>query len=80
MLNISSITGSESTLSRDMTRPVVGIIGNSYLINDEYRINPERSILVKADKNLEYGEVREVMDILAENRITTVMIAAGKEE
>jgi biopolymer transport protein ExbD len=49
-------------------------------INTEYQINPSRSILVKADQNLTYGEVREVMDVLAENRMTSVLIAAGKEE
>ena len=49
-------------------------------INFEYQTNPSRSILVKADQNLTYGEVREVMDVLAENRMTSVLIAAGKEE
>ena len=49
-------------------------------INFEYQKNPSRSILVKADKNLTYREVREVMDVLAENRITSVLVAAAKEE
>lgn len=49
-------------------------------INMAYRENPERSILVKADRNLEYGKVREVLDILAENHFTSVFIAAGKEK
>lgn len=49
------------------------------LLNNEFRINPERSILVKADAKLEYGKVREVLDVLAENRFTSVFIAAGKE-
>jgi len=49
-------------------------------INAEYRINPSRSILVKADRNLEYQQVRAVMDILAENGMTTVLIAAQKED
>lgn len=38
------------------------------------------SILVKADQNLEYGQVREILDFLAENRFTSVFIAAGKEK
>lgn len=38
------------------------------------------SILVKADANLEYGQVREILDFLAENRFTSVFIAAGKEK
>ena len=50
------------------------------LINAAYRENPERSILVKADRNLEYGEVRKLLDILAERNFTSVFIAAGKEK
>ena len=49
------------------------------LINDEYRVNPSRSILVKADKSLEYQQVRELMDILADNGMTSVLIAAAEE-
>jgi biopolymer transport protein ExbD len=49
-------------------------------INYEYQKNPSRSILVKADKNLTYREVRAVMDVLAENRITSVLVAAAKEQ
>jgi biopolymer transport protein TolR len=49
-------------------------------INTGYAENPERSILVKADSKLEYGQVREVLDVLSENRFTSVFIAAGKEK
>lgn len=49
-------------------------------INMEYQKSPTRSILIKADRNLEYGQVREVLDVLAENKMTTVMIAAAKAE
>ena len=49
------------------------------LINDEYRISPSRSILVKADKSLEYQQVREVMDLLADKGMTSVLIAAAEE-
>ena len=50
------------------------------MLNVAYRENPDRSILVKADRSLEYGQVREVLDLLAENRFTSVFIAAGKEK
>lgn len=50
------------------------------MINVEYRVNPERSILIKADRELEYQEVREVMDILAKKGMTSVLVAATKEE
>ncbi len=49
-------------------------------LNAEFNANPERSILVKADKDLEYRQVREVLDILAENRWTSVLVAAQNEE
>jgi len=49
------------------------------LINAEYQINPSRAILIKADKSLEYQEVRELMDILAAVRIYSVLIAAAEE-
>lgn len=49
-------------------------------LNDEYRKNSERAILIKADKGLEYGEVREVMDVLATNHFTSVLLAATKEK
>ena len=49
------------------------------LINAEYRISPSRSILIKADKSLEYQQVREVMDILADKGMTSVLIAAAEE-
>ena len=38
------------------------------------------SILVKADASLEYGKVRRVLDILGQERMTSVFIAAGKEK
>ncbi|HMV68135.1 MAG TPA: biopolymer transporter ExbD [Myxococcota bacterium] len=50
------------------------------LINFEFRSNPERSILIKADRRLEYQQVRALMDVLAENRLTAVYIAAAKEK
>jgi biopolymer transport protein TolR len=49
-------------------------------VNAAYRENPEKTILVKADAQLEYGQVREVLDFLADNRFTSVFIAAGKEK
>lgn len=49
-------------------------------INYEYRANPSRSILIKADRALPYRDVRAVMDLLAENNMDTVLIAAAKEE
>lgn len=48
-------------------------------IQAEYDKNPARSILVKADKKLTYAQVREVMDILANQNMTNLLVAANKE-
>jgi biopolymer transport protein TolR len=50
------------------------------MINQQFNERPTSMILVKADRNLSYGKVREVMDKLAENRWTTVQVATGKEK
>ncbi|MCB9682769.1 MAG: biopolymer transporter ExbD [Alphaproteobacteria bacterium] len=58
-------------------------------LNAEYRDNPTvnldgvdtaRSLLVKADRDLTYGDVRKVLDVLAENKMTSVLVAAEKEK
>lgn len=49
-------------------------------VNAEFRQRPETTILIKGDSSLEYGKVREVMDVLSENRLTAVKLAAGKEK
>lgn len=49
-------------------------------LNAEYRKNPTRTVLLKGDSNLEFGKVREVMDVLAKNRFTSIKLAAGKEK
>jgi biopolymer transport protein ExbD len=49
-------------------------------IDLEYLKNAERSILIKADERLTYKQVREVTAILAERRMSTVLIAAKKGE
>lgn len=48
-------------------------------INYEWRVNAERSLLIKGDKRLAYKQVRDLMDVLAEHRMTSVLIAAEKE-
>ncbi len=47
-------------------------------IQAEFNKNPERTILVKGDARLEYGKVREVLDLLASERFTAVKLAANK--
>ena len=49
-------------------------------INEQYQVNPERSILIKADHRLQYFQVRELMDLLSERNMTNVLIAASKED
>ncbi len=51
------------------------------MVNAQFAIpgNGARSILIRGDRNLEYGEVREALDVLAENRPTTVFVATTQE-
>jgi biopolymer transport protein ExbD len=49
-------------------------------IQEEWRKDPTRSLLIKADRRLEYQKVRDVMDRLAENGSDTVLLAASKEK
>jgi len=59
-------------------------------VNDEFRDHPTvkddkgndvaRGILVKADRNLQYQDVRAVMDLLADKGMTSILIAAAKEK
>ncbi|MFK7927600.1 MAG: ExbD/TolR family protein [Myxococcota bacterium] len=48
-------------------------------INDEFNKRPKSTLLVKADRSLQYQDVREVLDELAKNRWTAVQIATAKE-
>ncbi|MBW1877202.1 MAG: biopolymer transporter ExbD [Deltaproteobacteria bacterium] len=48
-------------------------------IQEEWRLDPTRSLLIKADNRLEYQKVRDVMDRMAENGMDTILIAASKE-
>ena len=49
------------------------------LIQAKLNENPERSLLLKADRKLTYGQVRSVLDLIAENRMTHVFVAVDKE-
>jgi biopolymer transport protein TolR len=49
-------------------------------IRSEWARNAERGLLIKADRRLRYRQVRELMDILAENRSTSVVVATDKEK
>ena len=49
-------------------------------INAEFRKNPSRSILVKADRDLPYKDVRALMDIIADNGMTTILVGAAKPQ
>jgi biopolymer transport protein ExbD len=48
-------------------------------VNAEFNRNPGGALLIKGDRNLHYGQVREVMDLLAENGMTTLLLAADSK-
>lgn len=47
-------------------------------LNAEYRKEPNRSLLIKGDKNLRWKQVHGVMDKIRENGMTTMLLAAEK--
>ena len=49
------------------------------MVVEKLQENPERTILIKGDRRLEYQKVREVMDLLTPMGLTSMFIAAGKE-
>lgn len=53
---------------------------SAYYAEQNANVETSEMVLVKADRDLPYREVRAVLDILAENRITSVLVAAQNEE
>jgi biopolymer transport protein ExbD len=44
-------------------------------INEAYQDDPQRSLLVKGDKNLTWQDVREVMDVIHSGGMSTMLLA-----
>jgi biopolymer transport protein TolR len=49
-------------------------------INDAYQDKPDRSLLIKGDKELTWREVREVMDVIHAGGMTTMLLAVEQEK
>ncbi|RME28865.1 MAG: biopolymer transporter ExbD [Deltaproteobacteria bacterium] len=49
-------------------------------LNAEWRKEPNRSLLIKGDKNLRWKQVHAVMDKVRENGMTTMLLAAEKKK
>jgi biopolymer transport protein ExbD len=49
-------------------------------INEAYQDKPARSLLIKGDKNLTWRDVREVMDIIHEGGMNTMLLATEQEK
>ena len=49
-------------------------------INDAYQDKPDRSLLIKGDKNLSWRDVREVMDIIHAGGMSTMLLAVEGEK
>ena len=62
----------------DMTRSESDVLITD--INQAYQDNPERSLLVKGDKNLTWQDVREVMDIIHAGGMSTMLLAVEGEK
>ena len=49
-------------------------------INDAYQDKPDRSLLIKGDKELTWREVREVMDVIHAGGMNTMLLAVEQEK
>ena len=49
-------------------------------INTAYQEKPNRSLLIKGDKNLTWREVREVMDVIHAGGMNTMLLATEQEK
>jgi biopolymer transport protein ExbD len=49
-------------------------------VNAEFNMREASTVLVKGARDLEYQQVRKLMDLLAENRMTSLLVATAKEQ
>ena len=49
-------------------------------VNDAYKLDPAKALLIKGDKRLAWKDVKAVMDQLNENGMSTMLLATDKEE
>ena len=49
-------------------------------INDAYREDPARSLLIKGDKRLTWSQVHGVLDIIHGGGMNTMLLATEKDE
>ncbi len=49
-------------------------------LNDQWRIAPSRALLIKGDSRLKWGQVHEVMSLIQENGLNTMLLATEKAE
>jgi biopolymer transport protein TolR len=49
-------------------------------INTAYRSDPSRSLLIKGDRELQWKQVKEIMDIINDGGMHTMLIAAEKKK
>ena len=49
-------------------------------INDGFREDPARSLLIKGDKSLTWKQVHKVMDVIHSGGMNTMLLATEKEE
>jgi biopolymer transport protein TolR len=49
-------------------------------INEAYRADPSRSLLIKGDRELKWKQVKEIMDIINDGGMHTMLLAAEKKK
>lgn len=56
--------------------PVASMIELADRLNVVSRINPQAQVILRADRSLPYGEVRQVMELIAAQNLTRLQVAA----
>ena len=67
--------GHEPALTFGAT-PVGSMIELADRLSALARVNPQAQVILRADRNLSYGDVRQVMELIAAQNLTRLQVAA----
>jgi len=56
--------------------PVASVVELAERLNALVRVNPQAQVILRADRTLAYGDVRQVMELIAAQNLTRLQVAA----
>jgi len=56
--------------------PVASMVDLAERLHALARVNPQAQVILRADRNLSYGDVRQVMELIAAQNLTRLQVAA----